>query len=72
MCLDYIRLNKVCPKDLYPLIRIEHLVDAGHERLSFPNVIFGYHQIFMAKFDKEKMSFIIYFRTYYYMAIYLV
>ena len=27
MCVDYTDLNKECPKDLYPLPNIDHLVD---------------------------------------------
>lgn len=48
MCMDYTGLNKVCPKDLYSLPRIDHLVDAtsGQERLSLLDAFSGYHQIF--------------------------
>ena len=28
MCIDYIDLNKACPKDSYPLFIIDQLVDA--------------------------------------------
>ncbi|XP_022891754.1 uncharacterized protein LOC111406594 [Olea europaea var. sylvestris] len=43
MCVDYIGLNKACPKDSYPLSRIDHLVDAtsGHERFSFLDAFSG-------------------------------
>lgn len=36
VCIDYTNLNKVHPKDDYPLLRIEQLVDGtyGHEMLS--------------------------------------
>ena len=32
LCVDFIDLNKVCPKDCYPLPNIDQLVDstAGH------------------------------------------
>ena len=32
MCVDFIDLNKACPKDSFPLLRIDQLVDltAGH------------------------------------------
>jgi len=32
MCMDFTDLNKACPKDSYPLLRIDQLVDltAGH------------------------------------------
>ena len=37
MCVDFTNLNKACPKDGYPLPRIDLLVDAtaGREMLSF-------------------------------------
>ena len=37
MCVDFIDLNKACPKDDYPLPKIDRLVDstAGHALLSF-------------------------------------
>ena len=42
MCVDYKDLNKACPKDLYPLLNIDRLVDgaAGHKVLSFLDKIF--------------------------------
>lgn len=36
MCVDYIDLNKACPKDSYPLSSIDELVDgASCYKLSF-------------------------------------
>ena len=37
MCVDFTDLNRACPKDSYPLPRIDTLVDltARHELLSF-------------------------------------
>ncbi|XP_073018666.1 uncharacterized protein [Primulina eburnea] len=53
-------LNKACPKDCYPLPRIDQLVDstAVHELLSFLDAYQGYHQILLAKEDQNKMSFV--------------
>ena len=47
MCIDFKHLNKVCPKDRFPLPRIDQIVDstAGCERLSFLDAYSGYHQI---------------------------
>ena len=47
MCVDYTDLNKACPKDSFPLPRIDQLVDAtsGHELLSFMDAYSGYNQI---------------------------
>ena len=41
--LDFTDLNKVCPKDSYPLPKIDKLVDAtaGHSPLSFMDAFFG-------------------------------
>ena len=37
MCIDFMDLNKACPKNNYPLLRIDTLVDstARHQLLSF-------------------------------------
>ena len=60
MCIDLKKLNKACPKDGYPLSRIDQLVDAtlGHELLTFMDAFSGYNQIRMAPEDEEKTAFI--------------
>ena len=60
MCEDFTDLNKACPKDSFPLPRIDQLVDstAGHKLLTFMDAFSGYNQIRMAKEDQEKTSFI--------------
>ncbi|KAI5343814.1 hypothetical protein L3X38_011690 [Prunus dulcis] len=60
MCKDYTDLNKACPKDSFPLPRIDQLVDAtaGHELLSFMDAYSGYNQIFMHPPDSEHTAFI--------------
>ena len=60
MCVDFTNLNKACPKDSYPLPRIDQLVDstAGHKLLSFMDAFFGYGQIRMDEVDQEKTSFV--------------
>ena len=49
MGVDFTNLNKVCPKDSYPLPRIDQLVEltAGHRLLSFMDTFSGYNQIRM-------------------------
>ena len=44
MCIDFTSLNKCCPKDHFPLPRIDQIVDstAGCERLSFLDAYSGY------------------------------
>ena len=53
MCVDFIDLNKACPKDSFPLPRIDQLVDftAGHKLLMFMDAFSGYNQIMMAEED---------------------
>jgi len=47
MCIDFTDLNKACPKDEFPLPRIDTLVDAaaGSEMMSLLDCYSGYHQI---------------------------
>ena len=60
MCVDFTDLNKVCPKDSFPLPRIDQLVDSttGHKLLSFMDAFSGYNQIMMHEEDQEKTTFI--------------
>ena len=60
MCVDFIDLNKACPKDSFHLPRIDQLVDStvGHKLLSFMDAFFGYNQILMDEKDQEKTSFV--------------
>ena len=43
VCVDFTDLNKACPKDPFPLPRINQLVDAmiGHPRMSFLDAFQG-------------------------------
>ena len=45
ICIDYIDLNKACPKDSYLLLMIDRLVDAtfGYGILSFMDTFSGYN-----------------------------
>ena len=60
MYVDFTDLNKACPKDSFPLPRIDQLVDstAGHKILTFMDAFSGYIQIRMAEEDQEKTAFI--------------
>jgi hypothetical protein len=60
MCVDYTSLNNACSKDLFPLPRIDQVVDltVGCELLSFLDAYLGYHQILLAEADQPATTFI--------------
>lgn len=51
--MDFMNLNKVYPKDSFPLSRINTMVDstAGHKSLSFMDAFSSYNQIRMYRPD---------------------
>jgi hypothetical protein len=61
MCVDFNDRHKACPKDSFPLPRIDLLVDStsGHELFSFMDAFSGYNQIHPDDADPEKIAFII-------------
>jgi hypothetical protein len=69
MCIDFTDLNKACPKDEFPLPRIDSLVDAVAtlELMSLLDCYSGYHQIWMKEEDEPKTSFITPSGTYCYL-----
>ena len=68
MCVDFTDLNKACPKDSFPLPRIDQLVDstAGHKLLTFMDTFSRYNKIKMVEEDQEKTTFITSQGLYYY------
>jgi hypothetical protein len=60
MCIDFTALNKHCPKDYFPLPRIDQIIDstAGCEPLSFLDAYSGYNQIRLKVEDEDKTAFI--------------
>ncbi|CAA0821383.1 Unknown protein, partial [Striga hermonthica] len=66
-----LKSSSACPKDLYPLPRIDQLVDptAGCELLSLMDASQGYHQIPLAKEDWKRVSFITSKGTYCYVVM---
>ena len=68
VCVDFTDLNKACPKDPFPMPRIDQLVDAtvGHPRMSFLDAFQGYHQIPLATDDQEKIAFVTPVENYHY------
>jgi hypothetical protein len=71
MCVDYTGLNKACPKDPFPLPRIDQVIDstAGSELLCFLDAYSGYHQIKMKKSDQLATSFVTPYGTYCYVTM---
>lgn len=68
MCVNFTDLNKACPKDDFPLPRIDQLVDStsGCALMSFFDAHSRYHQVWMKRGDEEKTSFLTPFGTYCY------
>ncbi|KAL0384983.1 UNVERIFIED_CONTAM: Transposon Ty3-G Gag-Pol polyprotein [Sesamum radiatum] len=60
MCIDFTDLNRACPKDSFPLPRIDAMIDStsGCELMSFLDAFQGYNQIRLAPEDQEKTSFV--------------
>jgi hypothetical protein len=60
VCVDFTDLNRACPKDHFPLPKIDQLIEstASHERMSFLDAFQWYHQIALRREDQEKTAFI--------------
>ncbi|KAL0401767.1 UNVERIFIED_CONTAM: Pro-Pol polyprotein [Sesamum latifolium] len=71
MCIDFRDLNKTCPKDYYPLPKIDQLVDStsGCELLSMMDASQGYHQIMLVPEDHKRVNFITSDGTFCYVAM---
>ena len=59
VCIDFTDLNKACPKDPFPMPKINQLVDAtvSHPQMSFLDAFQGYYHIPLALDDQEKTTF---------------
>jgi hypothetical protein len=70
MCVDT-GLNKVCPKDPFPLPHIDQVIDstAESELLCFLDAYSGYHQIKMKESDQLATSFVTPYGTYCYVTM---
>src|SRR3954468_53063 len=68
MCIDFTDMNKHCPKDHFPLPRIDQIVDstAGCACLTFLDAYSGYNQIRLKVEDQELTAFITPFGVYCY------
>ena len=52
--MDFTELNSACPKDSFPLPRIDQFVDSTteHKLLTFMDAFLGYNQIKMSEEDQ--------------------
>jgi len=59
MCIDYQELNKITIKNLYPLPRLDDLLDQLKEVVYFSKLDLhsGYHQVKVAEQDAWKIAF---------------
>ena len=59
ICIDYTSLNKHCPKDDFPMERIDQLVDAtpGCKFMSFLDGYSGFHQVCLVEPDQPRTAF---------------
>ena len=59
LCIDYRRINAVTKKDVYPLPRIDDMLDALNKSKYFTvlDLCQGYHQVPVRECDKEKTAF---------------
>ncbi|XP_028063793.1 uncharacterized protein LOC114267011 [Camellia sinensis] len=71
VCVNFMDLNSACPKDCFPLPRIDQLVDAmtHHQCMSFLDAYRSNHQIAMHSEDQEKAAFLTPRGTYCYKAM---
>ena len=69
--MDFTDLKKACPKDPFPMSRIDQLVDAivDHSQMSFLDAFQGYHQIPLTLSDQEKTAFVTPTGNYHYKVI---
>jgi hypothetical protein len=71
MCVDYTDLNKACPKDPFPLPRIDQVIDSTTrlELLCFLDAYSGYHEIKMKELDQLATLFVTPYGTYCYVTM---
>jgi len=68
VCIDFCYLNEACPKDEFPLLITDVMIDntCGFEWISFMDGFFGYNQIKMYPYDEKHTSFRTPLEVYYY------
>ena len=60
LCIDFTYINRACPKNSFPLPRIDLIVDAtaSHELLIFMDAFSGYNRISTDPSNQENTSFV--------------
>ena len=68
VCIDFTYLNSAYPKDIFPLLRADQLIDSivGHKLLTSMDTFSGYNQMQMSKEEQDKIAFITSQGLYYY------
>jgi hypothetical protein len=68
VCVDYRDLNKACPKDNYPTLFIDQIIDncVGNVIFFFMDGFSGYNQIGILLVDQHKTNFIFPWGTFIY------
>lgn len=68
MYVDFTNMNSACPKDSFPLSRIDQLIysTARHKLLTFMDAYLGYNQIKTSEEDQENATFVTSQRLYCY------
>jgi hypothetical protein len=66
LCVDYRKLNNVTKRDLYPLPRIDNMLEtlSGCQWFSSLDLASGFWQVELSPQDREKLTFITRFGTY--------
>ena len=68
VCIDFRDLNKACPKNNFPTLHIDQIIEncAGSVIFSFMDGFSGYNQIEISPIDQHKMAFILPWGTFTY------
>jgi hypothetical protein len=61
VCIDFCNLNKSTPKDEYPMLIADMLINnaSGHRVIIFLDGNTDYNQIFVAEEDMSKLFFVV-------------
>lgn len=71
ICVDFTYLNKAYPKENFPMLKIEQLIDVmvEHSTFSFMDAYSRYNQIKMFELNRDMTSFMTHQGLFYYRVI---